>query len=219
MFREFKRKLKASHYEIEILNELHFDAAVDILATAFSSGGGNYEVIEGLNKADMEPFARCWVASGVDNGCSLVVTDSLTGKVAYVQVNEVVGYDENSPLDLKLSANGKRRQTLRREFERNDPFWRKLTKQKDRGGLVYGSVMAPVGGKREDLVGRDSSMTLGLQYCGLWQMAMYHRGVLAYFISDATHWKTIELCKRSLKVTTSQFGERYYRPSSEFDVF
>merc|ERR1712192_188483 len=209
-FHEFKRNLNASHYEIEILNTSHFEAAVDILATAFSSGGGNYEVIKGLNKADMEPFARSWVASAVGHGLSLVVVETLTGKVAYVQLNEVVGYDENAPLDLNLSANGKRRQRLRRKFERNDPFWCNVLKQKERGSLAYGSVLAPIGGKNADLLGQGPSATLGLQYDGLWLLGMYRRGVLAYFIADATHWKMIELLKRSLKVKASQFGEGYF---------
>ena len=181
--------------------------------------GGNYEVIKNLCKADLMPFATSWVETAISNGLGFVVIDSLTGRVAYAHVNEVVGYEENAPSGLKLTRNGQLRQTLRREFERNDPFWRKVMKQNEQRKLAYGSVMAAVGGKNADLTGpHSSSITLGLQYSGLWIVAMSSTGVLDCFVSDVTHWKTIEMSTRALKINVEQFGDRYYLKSSEFDV-
>eukprot|EP01084_Bolivina_argentea_P155786 271475_1 len=216
-FIQLKDKIKANQFRIEILNRHHSEECYPILTHAFSKGGGNYEVIKNLNPEDMLPIAKSWVDIGINNGLSFVLMDQ-NNKVAFIGINEVIGYDENTSINLKLNKNGKLRRQLRHEFEKNDPFWQQLMKLNSNNKLQYGYAMAPIGASRPDLQGHISLSTLGMRYWGLFIRNMYNKGFVKYFVGDATHWKTIAFTEYAIKMGQQKYGNEYYYKSSEFDV-
>jgi len=219
MFQELQSGIKANQFRIEMLNARHSQQCVEILAHAFSRGGGNYEVINNLDIEDMRPIARSWIDLGIRNGLSFVLLDE-DNNVAFVGINEVIGYDENTSVDLTkvLSKNGRLRMLLRHEFERNDPFWQKLMRWKRENKLKYGSAMCGIGASRPDLQGHVSLSTLALRFWGLFLRNLYNQDILKYYVSDATHWKTIALQEYGMKEARKVHGAEFMWKSSSFDV-
>ena len=217
-FQVYQARIKATQFRITILNESHAKEAEEILAYAFSKGGGNYEVIKDLNISDMLPITRKWVKNGIENGLCFVLLDK-DNKVAFVGLYEVFGYDMNVDSSLKLSKNGELRRQIRKAFEDQDPVWQNFTDLLSNNRIKYGEILSPIWASRSDYQGHPSLSTLGATFAGLQLRYLYNKGVLKYFVGDATHWKTIAICDYQMKESRKKYGtDKYYYKSSTFDV-
>ena len=137
----------------------------------------------------MIPIAEAWLDIAERSGLSFVLLDQ--HGVAFIGINDVVGWDENVASSLKLNRNGCLRRQIRNAFEKNDPMWQRMMALRSRNELIYGSAMSGISATRRDLQGRAAAWSLGILFWGLWLHLMAQRSPLTFYLSDCTHYKTI----------------------------